>query len=174
MCPLTRISNYSTITVLLKHAEVVDNAWMTRWIDQHRFVHSRKRSNVFGDARFLIFPKCNKICPILITFSHISPKFCPKKFLDPSFYDAAFSFVKTKRSNTNLNEIQRQLFYKNHKDNGNRTLYLRVWYLIAALPHVQINVIILKPALHTSGVECSVCFFYYRSLLLVRAGFYER
>jgi len=32
---------------------------------------------------------------------------------------------------------------------------------------VQIRV---KPALHASGFECSVCFFYYRSLTLERAG----
>jgi len=28
----------------------------------------------------------------------------------------------------------------------------------------------LKPALHTSWVKCSICFFYYRSLTLMRAG----
>jgi len=52
-------------------------------------VHSCKRSNVFGNARFLIFPKFNLICPNL---NHFCPnlsifcpnlpnfsKFCPKK-----------------------------------------------------------------------------------------------
>jgi len=32
----------------------------------------------------------------------------------------------------------------------------------------------LKLALHASWVECSVCFFYCRSLTLVRAGVSER
>jgi len=32
----------------------------------------------------------------------------------------------------------------------------------------------LSPLIHTSGVECSVCFFYYRSLSLVRAGVNQR
>jgi len=33
---------------------------------------------------------------------------------------------------------------------------------------------VFKPALHMSGVECGVCFFYYRSLTLVRAGVNQR
>jgi len=38
-------------------------------------VHSRRRSNVFGDSRFWFFPK---IWPNIITFTRISIQFCSK------------------------------------------------------------------------------------------------
>jgi len=42
--------------------------------------HSRKKSNVFWDARFWFFPKSN-LPKILVTFAQICPKFAPKNSL---------------------------------------------------------------------------------------------
>jgi len=53
-------------------------------------VHSRRRSNVFGDGRFLILPKSNQICPNL---NH----FCPNlSIFFPNFAQIYSNFAKKK------------------------------------------------------------------------------
>jgi len=57
-------------------------------------VHSRRRFNVFGDAKFLILPKSNRICPNLNHFcpyfAQIYPNFAQKFFREYSCIPSSY------------------------------------------------------------------------------------
>jgi len=58
----------------------------------------------------------------------------------------------------------------NYKNNSYGSAAVKLKYLAQLIKELTR----FKTALHTSWVKCSVCFFYYRSLTLVRAGVNQR